>query len=839
MVLIRPPVQQLRRFGPGTRGSAIVHDNDVDSLTVELGLSVRAVTDDDLQYQTGLTVGDEMLMVDVQVTYHTHEGDTHKPKDLAAVSVAAGRRWILDPDTGLVTPDLLAPAVAQQLIPATTGLGAGDTGDFIAWDNSIPGLAFWSMDDGNGYQWTPGSSSWKLSGGAQAVAALPDLALDANAYFEPGNLLFKIGAGLYEMVANGAASATADIPASWTPGRSSHANDASYGFRTTGGTTPGNNPAFGGRPAQLPATITAVLVDNDGVYVEAAPGTFGQDGLVMEVGGQQYALQYLESSSTTDYFHAATNGYLFRAAGVEWSLHSRSTKPFTASGKSWSLLMPIAAADGVDYGAPRERRSLPPRPWHVGQRFINLSTGLTYDKTPSVTLTEGTPATGPYTAYADIPDPHIASVVSYNQAYSGDSATRLRGNAFVVTDRVASSAQRAKTVTFDGTDYAVATGSYTRLGTQYLWQVANLTPTLMFPRVAHTLQITRGDDSLVWPAGTAPRADISWDGADWVVTPGVAPTWVTDPTVPIPRSKLPHQSDVEIAAGPGAGLAIVSSASNANSLRTPFNPVVDLDTHSRGVFIGTAHLTISQYGSTTIGWNDRHEKTLELNLGTLFASQILGSDVYNGTSALGVKMTEHTIYNAATTLGRLEFWMSRTAANEVAYQWRYVAIGGTDHFNIASTIYMSFLRNDPGGGGGGITWETLLDMPFSPGVQLTGIGWQHAGVFRAINANEMDNLLDFALVGGGEDSGRVALSPSAELSGLTTHRVGDLLHDYGTAGVQHIPMILYYDDGNTHQAVKVRFNPLADNRRRVEVQGGQTSPALYIGYCRVRMASFG
>lgn len=145
-MVYRPPVQQLRRFGPGTRGSAIVHDNDVDSLTVELGLSVREVVQADLEYQSGLTVGDEMLMVDVQVTYHTHEGDTHKPKDLAAVSVAAGRRWILDPDTGLVTPDLLAPAVAQRLIPSTAGLGAGDTGDFVAWDNAIPGLAFWALE---------------------------------------------------------------------------------------------------------------------------------------------------------------------------------------------------------------------------------------------------------------------------------------------------------------------------------------------------------------------------------------------------------------------------------------------------------------------------------------------------------------------------------------------------------------------------------------------------------------------------------------------------------------------------------------------------------------------
>ena len=832
-MVYRPPVQQLRRFGPGTRGSAIVHDNDVDSLTVELGLSVRAVVQADLEYQSGLTVGDEMLMVDVQVTYHTHEGDTHKPKDLAGVSVAAGRRWILDPDTGLVTPDLLAPALVSRLSPDLTGLTAGDTGDFVAYDNSIPGLSLWAFDDANGYKWTPGSSSWKLSGGAQAVAALPDLALDANSYFDPGNLLFKIGAGLYEMVANGAASATADIPASWTPGSTSSGNDTTYGFRI-GGTTP-----FGARPAQLPATISAVLVDDNGVYVEAAPGAFGQDGLVMEVGGKQYALQYLDTSGNTDYFHAATSGYLFQAAGVEWSLHSRSTKPFTASGKSWSLLMPIAAADGVDYGAPRERRTLPPRPWHVGQRFINLSTGLTYDKTPSVTLTEGTPATGPYTAYADIPDPHIASVVSYNQAYSGDSATRLRGNAFVVTDRVASSAQRAKTVTFDGTDYAVATGSYTRLGTQYLWQVANLTPTLMSPRVAHTLQITRGDDSLVWPAGTAPRADISWDGNDWVVTPGVAPTWVTDPTVPIPRSKLPHQSDVEIAAGPGAGLAIVSSASNANSLRTPFNPVVDLDTHSRGVFIGTAHLTISQYGSTTIGWNDRHEKTLELNLGTLFASQILGSDVYNGTSALGVKMTEHTIYNAATTLGRLEFWMSRTAANEVAYQWRYVAIGGTDHFNIASTIYMSFLRNDPGGGGGGITWETLLDMNFAPGVQLTGRGQQYLGVFRAINANEIDNLLEMQLVS--STSAGIAVGEYGNEGGVLIGRVGTLLERdlIPSAGTNRNSFRMIDNDLNGAEDFYVVFNKLSDNRRRVQVHRLATSPALYIGYCRVRMASFG
>lgn len=612
MTAIQLPVQRINRFGGTTHGSAVIHGGDddaVDSVAVSVGFSVRNPTAEEAAAQSGLDVTEQALMLDVTLTYQTHDGSSYTRKDTQGVAAipldlladAVAQRLMPDrsaftaADTGSVAVydhidggyvqadwrstgawrvgydhnthelNLVVPASVRlmQNLPAANTLSASDDGDLVGWLNSAGNFALWRMADLHGFRWTTDSSNgtWILSGGVEAVDALP--AVDDDARYSIGNLLFRRNSGLYELVAGGAASATANIPATWVPGHDGDSgNERDYGFTT------GTTSDYGARPAQLPSTITSIVFSRTATWVTATAGTFGHDGLVIDVGGQQYPFSYDSTTDGSDQFVAFSSTWLI-TAGVAWSIHSRSTKPFTApSSETWSLVLPV-------------------------------------------------------------------------------------------TDR------------------------------------------------------------------------------------GL-PAWVTDPAAAIPISKIPHFQDSEVHSGPGAGIFVARSNGNGQSVVQGFNPAFDLDDHVRGTFIGSVQMTLTEVSATTIGWDANGTKTLIAPLATLFGSQLAASTVRDNTNH-GIQVLEAPIYNGASELGQMELWLSRDAANVVAYQWRYTGASGSINFNMGNYLYLAFFHNDAGGSAPKFEYETLLDQRLtSQGLNNTGL-WQSDALARNLTADDDDKELVFEI----------------------------------------------------------------------------------------------
>ena len=91
--------------------------------------------------------------------------------------------------------------------------------------------------------------------------------------------------------------------------------------------------------ATFPSGITELACSNGAISVEANSGVFGHDGFDIVIGNTTYYCRYDETVAGVDTFFATG------ISGLAWAtnalpansyIHSRSTKPFTASGKQWS-----------------------------------------------------------------------------------------------------------------------------------------------------------------------------------------------------------------------------------------------------------------------------------------------------------------------------------------------------------------------------------------------------------------------------------------------------------------------------------------------------------------------
>ena len=368
-----------------------------------------------------------------------------------------------------------------------------------------------------------------------------------------------------------------------------------------------------------------------------------------------------------------------------------------------------------------ERDTLPERPWTLGERFVNIApSALTYAKFERVVATS--PSATQRTV--DVPDTYIAAIHCYSGTYiTGNLATQtaLRGKCFVITAGAPTTAQRVKTVQWtDGSDdvatYSVASSPLVIVSTPlpHWYEISGLTYAVLTSSLSSGAyyNLIRNDDSKLFADGSVPMRDVSWNGSDWIITPGVVPAWVTDPLAPVPLGKLPHYSSGEIFSGDcDCGISVTNASANALSAHRGFDPVFDMDDADKnsGAFLGSIRITMSGASTPHLGFDTAGSKSIDVPLDTSLVSVLLGTAAYDaGAGEFGERLSATNVYNNNTIIGQVRFSLDRDGGDVLGRNalWAAGASAGSESFSIQITLYLIFVRQE---GATGLVVETLVD----------------------------------------------------------------------------------------------------------------------------------
>lgn len=370
----------------------------------------------------------------------------------------------------------------------------------------------------------------------------------------------------------------------------------------------------------------------------------------------------------------------------------------------------LIAADRIpEINQAPDRTSLPPKPWHVGQQFTNISGGeLDYRRyivaaldTPSPTINR-----------LNVDYQYIQGLYSYSAAAAAPRTNR----SFVATAGAPTTAQRAKSVLWASQHPDIVEG-----GAAQTYTVAQAAISQQFPHlylingldyatfdeeddlIAYNIQLN--DDSWILPDGKCPEGVVHWNGTEWLAVPAGDIDWDGVRT-PVPPRLLPHYQNGQIHTGPaaGAGLNILNTSNNRTNPATPFVPAFNLDENPVGIFFGTATLNISTSSNEQLGFGVGLDQSVDIALRNVSASRVTEDQNLGGVDLLlaGVKQ------------GRIDFILDYDSSTKnIGFHLNYTGESGTNNLTIGLSLELSFLHNDPGpaptGGGGQLDSGVLVD----------------------------------------------------------------------------------------------------------------------------------
>ena len=274
-------------------------------------------------------------------------------------------------------------------------------------------------------------------------------------------------------------------------------------------------------------------------------------------------------------------------------------------------------------------------------------------------------------------------------------------------------------------------------GVQHVYLISGLTYSSVVVGTAYYILIEYSDGSY-YPSS------IRYDPGDWTAssqtilsgTPGAAAPWAengdastipipkmptdipdanlehpaaiwarADNTDPIPPSKqtIPGLSPIiDDQAGPG--VALTNSSQTVQTGYQAISPTFDMDDreNSSGVLLIRANLTLSNPTNNTIAFEqaanqDEAEDTRTARIvDWVTISEITATAAYDGSAQNGIILGSATIYQGSSELGELFIYVGRTTDNELQTYLRYVGGAGSQGFNIASSLTITFIHNDQG-----------------------------------------------------------------------------------------------------------------------------------------------
>ena len=166
----------------------------------------------------------------------------------------------------------------------------------------------------------------------------------------------------------------------------------------------------------------------------------------------------------------------------------------------------------------------------------------------------------------------------------------------------------------------------------------------------------------------------------------------------------------------GPGLAVTSSGATAYASAQSASPTFDMDDSDKthGVVETAFSLTLSNKSNNTIAFeqaaNQDEADDASTERGSDFATitEIQATPTYLPSTANGVPIgAAIPIYQGSSTLGNVQFYLTRDANNLLGWHFVYTGEAGTASFNIASTVSVAFQYADPPSTTGGGSVPTM------------------------------------------------------------------------------------------------------------------------------------
>ena len=351
-------------------------------------------------------------------------------------------------------------------------------------------------------------------------------------------------------------------------------------------------------------------------------------------------------------------------------------------GVSWAKLA-IAVRNAINHDIPTGT-TLPQRP-SEGDRFILLRED-TVPNDRAVQSVQRQPTLRQVYFGGGVAHPRYLRAYAPN--YSGSNAVALRGKVFLVyggTRTTIASKLVWHRAQLARTEYNVSSTAVP--GLPYWYAVAGLTWDSLAPGTYYA-NVINDDGAKMFADTQLPIADYTYDGTEWIHTPGVAAWWAVQGR-PEPRTLA---AVTTLHSGPGSGLTVANSGQDARAGATAFQvngANFDLDDVDKmhGLISVEATLALARRTSNTIGFDDNtSDPQLQADIsGFTTASRVRSLAAYTGSTATkdnGREIGRVTVRNGAGTLGVGRLMIGHGGQNVLAYWIEWLQNSGALGFDI-------------------------------------------------------------------------------------------------------------------------------------------------------------
>ena len=638
-------------------------------ITTEAGGSGTSLTDEQIQdivgamvqgnIETGasLTYDDALGKLDLAITQKLID-----QSDTPSSYGTAGQVLKVNPNAdGLIFGDESGAASPTTLLELTDTPSAYDNGKILE-------------STASGTQWVD-KPTVTTEGKLKGIGALPSIGsyTDGDGWLEPH-------VGVYERIPASGASATVSLNG-WSPAVSNvQGQDSLYGFDLRSDST----RQFGSRPPGVPASVTTMYMDSNYRYTAyATAGTFTHTGLIIRTGGIDNRLTYQSTANGRDLFWSNLQGntsgqWTGAALGVDDSVSSLGTKPFTPTGDTWSRVLTqgvhdpsaiyeetksiLKAGQGARITADDTSESLtlstavpsgnklPANP-HVGDRFRLLADDSivhnfvgrlvqTQTNVHSIRLRGAAP-------FADV------WVDFFLPGYTGPNSGEFAGNVYIrgfiptINDRLILGDTGVVPVEY-GFRQVPVSGQ-----TQY-YRVLNISGSVGDDLTVFRQFNLRRGSTKAFPDVTVTKGDRTFSGEDdgqggWIATPGIEEE----------GQRIP-QSWITLLDGTFNGLSPTSTSQDQQGALQLLSPAgassFSLNDYESGLFDITIDFTIATRSTHTLGWNtDGTQTTFNISR-TVTRNEVANSTAYAAGSQNGYEFGSRDLYLNGSKAGEVKFY---------------------------------------------------------------------------------------------------------------------------------------------------------------------------------------
>ena len=250
---------------------------------------------------------------------------------------------------------------------------------------------------------------------------------------------------------------------------------------------------------------------------------------------------------------------------------------------------------------------------------------------------------------------------------SSHSDTRLRNNCVIVTS---SGAELSNVVFYAGSTrrtYTVASSFIPGLQHFYLINGLNASAMTIGSSYNYNFQLINGSWAFA-PTVYIP-GDYSWDGTQWILTPGSPAEWAQlgNPAI-IPRDKLPNILDAllnQSGNGQSVTAGTLDNYGGFNTLTPNFK--TNLSANAGMLFVSGnmrlqtlfSNLTINLIPGTQFEFTGR--TVADVNASTAYAANMTN----------GVPVYRFNVYNSNTLCGTHTMYFAKDASSNLGYYWHY------------------------------------------------------------------------------------------------------------------------------------------------------------------------